>query len=105
MLYESVIEVEERYDSNGNELIAVNLDKVREDLQIIYEQGIRSCAIVLMHSYRYPKHENQVANIAQQIGFTQISISHQVSPLMKLVSRGDTTVVDAYLSPIFKTIC
>ena len=102
MLYESVIEVEERYDSNGNELITVNLDKVRENLQIIYAQGIRSCAIVLMHSYRYPKHENQVANIAQEIGFTQISISHQVSPLMKLVSRGDTTVVDAYLSPILR---
>ncbi|MEA5536699.1 hydantoinase/oxoprolinase family protein [Crocosphaera sp. XPORK-15E] len=102
MLYESVIEVEERYDTNGNELIPVNLEQVREDLQTIYNQGIRSCAIVLMHSYRYPKHENQVAQIAQEIGFTQISISHLVSPLMKLVSRGDTTVVDAYLSPILR---
>ncbi|MDJ0843436.1 hydantoinase/oxoprolinase family protein [Crocosphaera sp.] len=102
MLYESVIEVEERYDSNGNELIPVNLEKVREDLQQVYDQGIRSCAIVFMHSYRYPKHENKVAEIAKNIGFTQVSISHQVSPLMKLVSRGDTTVVDAYLSPILR---
>ncbi|MDJ0578418.1 hydantoinase/oxoprolinase family protein [Crocosphaera sp.] len=102
MLYESVIEVEERYDSNGNELITVNLEKVRQDLQQIYDQGIRSCAIVLMHSYRYPKHENQVAEVAKNIGFTQVSISHKVSPLMKLVSRGDTTVVDAYLSPILR---
>ncbi|MDJ0597602.1 MAG: hydantoinase/oxoprolinase family protein [Crocosphaera sp.] len=102
MLYESVIEVEERYDTNGNELIPVNLDKVRQDLQQVYNQGIRSCAIVFMHSYRYPNHENQVAEIAQNIGFTQVSISHQVSPLMKLVSRGDTTVVDAYLSPILR---
>ncbi|MGK7939022.1 MAG: hydantoinase/oxoprolinase family protein [Crocosphaera sp.] len=102
MLYELVIEVEERYDSKGNELIPVNLEQVRQDLQQVYKQGIRSCAIVLMHSYRYPKHENQVAEIAKNIGFTQISISHQVSPLMKLVSRGDTTVVDAYLSPILR---
>ncbi|WP_107667298.1 hydantoinase/oxoprolinase family protein [Cyanothece sp. BG0011] len=102
MLYESVIEVEERYDSNGNELIPVNVEQVRQDLQQVYEQGIRSCAIVFMHSYRYPNHENQVAEIAKTVGFTQISISHQVSPLMKLVFRGDTTVVDAYLSPILR---
>ncbi|GBF81735.1 hydantoinase/oxoprolinase family protein [Aphanothece sacrum] len=102
MLYESVIEIEERYDTNGNELIPVNLSQVRKDVQKIYNQGVRSCAIVLMHSYRYPKHENKVATIAQEIGFTQISISHQVSPLMKLVSRGDTTVIDAYLSPILR---
>ncbi|MGK7954502.1 MAG: hydantoinase/oxoprolinase family protein [Crocosphaera sp.] len=102
MLYEAVIEVEERYDTYGNELIPVQPEKVREDLQQIYEQGIRSCAIVFMHSYRYPNHENEVAAIAKTMGFTQISISHQVSPLMKLVSRGDTTVVDAYLSPILR---
>ena len=102
MLYDLVIEVEERYNSNGNELIPVNLEQVRQYLQQVYEQGIRSCAIVFMHSYRYPRHENKVAEIAQNLGFTQISISHQVSPLMKLVSRGDTTVVDAYLSPILR---
>ncbi|MEL4896001.1 hydantoinase/oxoprolinase family protein [Crocosphaera sp. Alani8] len=102
MLYELAVEVEERYDSKGNELIPVNLEKVRHDLEQVYQQGIRSCAIVFMHSYRYHNHENQVAKIVQEIGFTQISISHQVSPSMKLVSRGDTTVVDAYLSPILK---
>ncbi len=102
MLYEQVIEVEERFDANGNELIPVNIEQVTEDLQLAYNTGIRSCAIVLMHSYRYPQHEQQVANIAQQIGFSQISISHQVSPVMKLVSRGDTTVVDAYLTPILR---
>lgn len=102
MLYESVIEVEERYDTHGNELIPVKKEQVRQDLQQVYDTGIRSCAIVFMHSFRYPQHETQVAEIANEIGFTQISVSHQVSPLMKLVARGDTTVVDAYLSPILK---
>ncbi|QIR39375.1 hydantoinase/oxoprolinase family protein [Tolypothrix sp. PCC 7910] len=102
MLYEQVIEVEERYDAQGNELIAVNLAQVKQDLQAVYNTGIRSCAIVFMHSDRYPNHEQQVYQIAQEIGFTQISVSHQVSPLMKLVSRGDTTVVDAYLTPILR---
>ncbi|RCJ20013.1 hydantoinase [Nostoc sp. ATCC 43529] len=102
MLYEQVIEVNERYDAKGNELIAVNIEQVKRDLQAVYHTGIRSCAIVFMHSDRYPEHEKQVATIAQEIGFTQISVSHQVSPLMKLVSRGDTTVVDAYLTPILR---
>ena len=102
MLYEQVIEVEQRYDARGNELIPVNIEQVRKDLQAVYNKGIRSCAIVFMHSDRYPLHEQQVAQLAQQIGFTQISVSHQVSPLMKLVSRGDTTVVDAYLTPILR---
>ncbi|BAY77629.1 hydantoinase/oxoprolinase [Nostoc linckia NIES-25] len=102
MLYEQVIEVDERYDAKGNELIAVNIEQVKSDLETVYHTGIRSCAIVFMHSDRYPEHERQVATIAQEIGFTQISVSHQVSPLMKLVSRGDTTVVDAYLTPILR---
>jgi 5-oxoprolinase (ATP-hydrolysing) len=102
MLYEQVIEVSERYDANGQELIAVNIEQVKNDLQAVYNTGIRSCAIVFMHSDRYPYHEQQVAQLAQEIGFTQISVSHQVSPLMKLVSRGDTTVVDAYLTPILR---
>lgn len=102
MLYESVIEVAERYDTHGNELMTVNVAEVKEALQQAYNTGIRSCAIVFMHSYRYPLHEVQVAEIAQEIGFSQISISHQVSPLIKFVARGDTTVVDAYLSPILK---
>jgi 5-oxoprolinase (ATP-hydrolysing) len=102
MLYEQVIEVEERYDAHGKELIPVNIQQVRQDLETVYRQGILSCAIVFMHSDRYHAHEQQVALLAKEIGFTQISVSHQVSPLMKLVSRGDTTVVDAYLTPILR---
>jgi 5-oxoprolinase (ATP-hydrolysing) len=102
MLYERVIEVDERYDALGNELTTLNPKTVQKDLKAVYDAGIRSCAIVFMHGDRYPLHERQVAQIAQEIGFTQISVSHQVSPLMKLVSRGDTTVVDAYLTPILR---
>jgi 5-oxoprolinase (ATP-hydrolysing) len=100
MLYERVIEVEERCDARGNELIPLNIAKVRQDLQAACDLGIRSCAIVLMHGYRYPEREKQIARIALDVGFSQVSLSHRVSPLVKLVSRGDTTVVDAYLSPI-----
>jgi len=102
MLYQQVIEVEERYNAQGEELISVNLLKVKEELQKAYAAGIRSCAIILLHGYRYPQHEKQVAEVAREMGFTQVSVSHEVSPLMKLVSRGDTTVVDAYLSPILR---
>lgn len=102
MLYKEVIEVEQRYDARGNELIPLNVERVKADLELAYQKGIRSCAIVFMHAYRYPDGERQVAEIARKIGFTQISVSHEVSPLMKLVSRGDTTVVDAYLSPILR---
>lgn len=102
MLYEQVIEIDERYDAHGNELRAINIKLAQNDLQAVYNTGIQSCAIVFMHSDRYPYHEQQVAQIAQEIGFTQISVSHKVSPLMKLVSRGDTTVVDAYLTPILR---
>lgn len=102
MLYERVIEVEERYSAHGEELIPVQIDATRQALQAAYDNGIRSCAIVLMHGYRYPSHEQELANLASAIGFTQISVSHNVTPLMKIVSRGDTTVVDAYLSPILR---
>ncbi|MBT9312733.1 hydantoinase B/oxoprolinase family protein [Leptothoe kymatousa] len=102
MLYEQVVEVDERYSAQGEELQPVQLDTLSPKLQAAYDSGIRACAIVLMHGYRYPAHETQVAALAQDIGFTQVSLSHQVSPLMKLVSRGDTTLVDAYLSPILK---
>jgi 5-oxoprolinase (ATP-hydrolysing) len=102
MLYEQVIEVNERYTAKGEELQAVDLNQVRLDLQAAHTDGIRACAIAFLHGYRYPNHEQQVAAIAQEIGFTQISVSHQISPLMKLISRGDTTVVDAYLSPILQ---
>jgi 5-oxoprolinase (ATP-hydrolysing) len=101
MLYDRVIEVAERYSARGEELTAVNPEFI-PCLQQAYDDGIRSCAIVFMHGYRYSEHEKQVARIAREIGFTQISVSHEVSPLMKLVSRGDTAVVDAYLSPILR---
>ncbi|MGK7892884.1 MAG: hydantoinase/oxoprolinase N-terminal domain-containing protein, partial [Xenococcus sp. (in: cyanobacteria)] len=102
MLYEEAIEVAERYTATGEELLPVDREQTRQDLQSAFDRGIRSCAIVLMHSYNYPQHELTVAAIAEEIGFTQISVSHQVSPLIKLISRGDTTVVDAYLSPILR---
>lgn len=102
MLYEQVVEVEERCTATGEILQPLNCDRLREQLQAAYDTGIRSCAIVFLHGYRYPQHEAIAAEIAQEIGFSQISVSHQVTPQIKLVSRGDTTVVDAYLSPILK---
>lgn len=102
MLYEQVIEVEERYSAHGEVLIELAELKVLPELQEAYESGIRSCAIALMHSYRYPDHEKRLATLARQIGFTQVSVSHEVSSLIKFISRGDTTVVDAYLSPILR---
>ncbi len=103
MLYERVIEVEERYSAQGEVLTPVQInDALMQALQSAYDDGIRACAIAFLHGYRYPNHEQQVAEIVRAIGFTQVSVSHTVSPLMKLVSRGDTTVVDAYLSPILR---
>ncbi|MDJ0946042.1 MAG: hydantoinase B/oxoprolinase family protein [Kiloniellales bacterium] len=102
LLYERVIEVEERLSAQGEVLRPLDLDAVRRDLEAAYAQGLRAAAIVLMHGYRFHDHESRVAELAAEIGFTQISVSHRVSPLMKLVSRGDTTVVDAYLSPILR---
>lgn len=103
MLYERVIEVEERYTAQGEELIPVQINEaLMKSLQSAYDDGIRSCAIAFLHGYRYPNHEQQIAVLARDIGFTQVSVSHEVTPLMKLVSRGDTTVVDAYLSPILR---
>ncbi|OQY48416.1 MAG: 5-oxoprolinase [Candidatus Parabeggiatoa sp. nov. 2] len=102
LLYKQVIEIDERYTAKGEELKLVQREAVRTQLEAVRRQGIFSIAIVFMHGYRYPKHEQQVAALARQLGFTQISVSHEVSPLIKLVSRGDTTVVDAYLSPILR---
>ncbi|WP_448562970.1 hydantoinase B/oxoprolinase family protein [Trichothermofontia sp.] len=102
MLYEQVIEVPERVSAQGEVLVPLQTAAIASDLQAAYDRGIRACAIVLMHGYRYPDHERQLGHLVRQIGFTQVSLSHQVSPLMKLVSRGDTTVVDAYLSPILR---
>ncbi|MCK5896043.1 MAG: hydantoinase B/oxoprolinase family protein [Cocleimonas sp.] len=102
MLYKQVIEVEQRINATGEILIPLNSTKVTQDLQTAFDTGLRSIAIVLMHGYRYTQHEKELKKIALTIGFTQVSVSHEVSPLMKLVSRGDTTVVDAYLSPILR---
>jgi len=102
LLYERVVEVDERVNATGDVLTPLDRDGAQRLLQSAFDDGIRSVAILFMHGYRFPDHEAQVAEIARAIGFTQISTSHGVSPLMKLVSRGDTTVVDAYLSPILR---
>ena len=101
-LYHTVIEIDARLDAQGVELQAVDLEAATRQLQAVYAQGIRALAIVLLHAWRFPVQELQIARIAEKIGFDQISLSHQVSPLMKIVSRGDTTVVDAYLSPLLR---
>ncbi|WP_029910690.1 hydantoinase B/oxoprolinase family protein [Pelobacter seleniigenes] len=102
LLYEKVLEVDERLDAKGNVLSPLAVEAARAGLQNAYAEGIRAVAIALMHAYLNPLHEQQLADLAEEIGFTQISLSSRVSPLMKLVARGDTTVVDAYLSPILR---
>ena len=102
LLYERVAEVSERVTAHGDIIIPFDADSTRAALIDAYQAGIRAVAIVFMHGYRYPDHERRAAQLARAMGFTQISTSHQVSPLMKLVGRGDTTVVDAYLSPILR---
>jgi len=101
-LQSDVIEAVERIDVEGRVDIALDTDHLEERLVNFFERGYRSVAIVFMHGYRYPQHELAAAEIARELGYTQISVSHQVSALMKLVSRGDTTVVDAYLTPILR---
>ena len=101
-LYERVIEVTERVLADGVVETAVDLAEARIALSQAYAEGVRSCAIVFMHGYAFPAHEAAVADVARDIGFTQVSPSHAVSPLVKFVGRGDTTVVDAYLSPILR---
>ncbi len=102
MLYSRVIEVAERIGADGTTLIELDVDAVAADLQRASDDGFESVAISFMHGYRHTKHEEQVARLARDIGFAQVSVSHEVSPLMKLVARGDTTVVDAYLSPVLR---
>jgi 5-oxoprolinase (ATP-hydrolysing) len=102
LLYERVVEVDERITAKGEVLTAPDLAAAERDLRAAHAAGIRAAAIVFMHGYRFPAHERAVAELARRIGFTQVSVSHEVSPLMKLVGRGDTTVVDAYLSPILR---
>jgi 5-oxoprolinase (ATP-hydrolysing) len=102
MLYGKVIEVDERVGAKGDVVRPLDEAAVRHDLAATRAEGFRAVAIVLMHGYRYPAHEARVAELARLAGFDQVSVSHVVSPLMKIVSRGDTTVVDAYLSPILR---
>ncbi|MEV4610331.1 hydantoinase B/oxoprolinase family protein [Neorhizobium sp. LMR1-1-1.1] len=102
LLYSAVVEVGERVRADGQVEAVPDEATVRTDLQAQFDAGYRAIAIVFMHAYRYPAHEQLVSRIAGEIGFTQISVSNQVSPLIKLVGRGDTTVVDAYLSPILR---
>ena len=102
LLYEHVIEVDERMSADGEVLVPVDLEAARGALQRAFDNGIGSVAIVFVHGYRHHSHEDAVAEIAREIGFQRVSVSHEVSPLMKLVGRGDTTVVDAYVSPILR---
>lgn len=95
-----VIEAIERVDVSGNVLIPLDEERIRANLEQAKGAGCTSVAIVLMHGYRYTEHEARIAQIARELGFGQVSASHRVSPLMKIVGRGDTTLVDAYLSPV-----
>jgi 5-oxoprolinase (ATP-hydrolysing) len=105
MLYERVIEAVERVGAHGETLQLLDAAALKAQLRSAFADGFRSCAIVFLHGYRYVHHELAAAGIAHDVGFTQVSVSHRVSPLMKLVPRGDTTVVDAYLSPILRRYC
>ncbi|MCV6601806.1 MAG: 5-oxoprolinase, partial [Cohaesibacter sp.] len=102
LLYEEVIEANERFKADGSIERELDAESLRPQLQAAYDKGIRAVAIAFMHAYRYNAHEKTVAALCKDIGFSQISVSHEVSPLIKLVGRGDTTVVDAYLSPILR---
>ncbi len=102
LLYERVIEAPERVSARGETIEPLDEPALRAGLLAAFADGLRSCAVVFLHGHRYVQHELAAEEVARQIGFTQISVSHRVSPLMKLVPRGDTTVVDAYLSPILR---
>jgi len=102
MLYERVVEVDERVRADGAVERELDLEAARRELERAKTDGIGAVAIVLMHAYRYHTHEQRLAALAREIGFPQVSASHEVSPLIKLVGRGDTTVVDSYLSPILR---
>ena len=100
LLYQRVLEADERIGAHGEVITTLDEPAITDQLKQAYEDGFRSVAVVCLHGYRYPEHEQRIGAIARRTGFTQVSESHRTSPLMKLVSRGDTTVVDAYLSPI-----
>ncbi|MCW3798484.1 hydantoinase B/oxoprolinase family protein [Sphingomonas sp. BN140010] len=102
MLYEAVAEVDERVGTDGAVLVTLDEAGARERLAELRAAGFDSVAVLLMHGWAYPAHEQELARIARELGFTQVSASHEVAPLIKLVSRGDTTVADAYLSPVLR---
>ncbi|MFI6959786.1 hydantoinase B/oxoprolinase family protein [Nocardia sp. NPDC050408] len=102
LLHERVIEVDERVTADGTVLKPPNLEALAAELKPLYDSGIRAVAVVCMHSHLYPEHEQAIGRLARDIGFPQVSLSSEVSALMKLVPRGDTTVVDAYLSPVLR---
>jgi 5-oxoprolinase (ATP-hydrolysing) len=102
VLYQRVIEADERITAHGEVLTPLDEPALQAQLENAYADGFRSAAVVCLHGYRYPEHEQRIGDLARAAGFTQVSESHGTSPLMKLVSRGDTTVVDAYLSPILR---
>src|SRR5437763_1076022 len=102
MLYERVVEIDERVGADGAVPAPLNEEQARAVLAEVRESGIDALAIILMHGWRYTEHEARLAEIARELGFTQVSVSHEVAPLIKLVGRGDTTVVDAYLSPVLR---
>jgi 5-oxoprolinase (ATP-hydrolysing) len=99
-LYAEVVEINERVTAEGDVLTPLDEDDARTTLRAAHDRGLRAVAIVLMHGYRHGAHEARLAEIARAIGFTQVSVSHEVAPLIKLIGRGDTTVADAYLSPV-----
>jgi 5-oxoprolinase (ATP-hydrolysing) len=100
ILYTQVIEINERVTAKGDVLQELDIELSKKALENAYHQGLTAIAIVLMHGYQYSQHEKQLIQLAKEIGFSQISASHEVSPLQKLISRGETTLVDAYLTPI-----
>jgi 5-oxoprolinase (ATP-hydrolysing) len=102
MLYELVVEVDERVRADGTVDAELDLAGVRAELERAQRDGISAVAIAFMHAYRYPEHERRVAMLAREMNFAQVSVSHEVSPVIKLIGRGDTTVVDAYLSPLIR---
>ncbi|HEV2932827.1 MAG TPA: hydantoinase/oxoprolinase family protein, partial [Streptosporangiaceae bacterium] len=102
LLYDRVVEAKERITAHGEVLTPLDEDAIASHLRKAHDDGFRSVAVVCMHGYRYPRHERRIGDLARAAGFTQVCESHRTSPLMKLVSRGDTTVVDAYLSPILQ---
>ena len=101
-LYERVAEVPERVTAAGAVVVPLDLASAETSLKAALADGIHACAVVFIHGYRYPAHEAAVGELARRLGFTQVSVSHEVSPLMKMVGRGDTTVADAYLSPVVR---